>query len=365
MSNLKNNRFCIFCGDKPTDKNREHVIPQWLINLTGDKKRPFSLFLLNNDKEYIKNNNTPFDNFVFPACTSCNNEYSDLENKASIVVNSILNKENLNQNDFITLLDWLDKIRIGMWLAIMYRDNNAFQIEPNFYISQRLRKSDRLVRITRTSHSAQRLTISGVNTPAFMRMPSAFSLTINQFSLISVSDNFLLSRRMGWPYPNKQIFHENGLFECDMNQGLERLIHPIIRLPIDNTGTTILQSIIPSEVYKHQKSLYESKYIFETRLDNHQNLSKIYIQKHNLQAKVIVSAKNKEWIPSEVDLSSNAFCNKSGCEALKIQNKLLSDVMSMEFNSVDHKRKFKRAFNTFKKFNVQQINSIKNQKYIE
>ncbi|HDR2534145.1 TPA: hypothetical protein QCI12_004383 [Enterobacter roggenkampii] len=30
---------CIFCGDKPENKNKEHVIPKWLIEMTGDKKR--------------------------------------------------------------------------------------------------------------------------------------------------------------------------------------------------------------------------------------------------------------------------------------------------------------------------------------
>jgi hypothetical protein len=32
-------KFCVFCGKKPQSKNREHIIPQWLIALTGDPNR--------------------------------------------------------------------------------------------------------------------------------------------------------------------------------------------------------------------------------------------------------------------------------------------------------------------------------------
>ena len=34
---------CIFCGKVPETKTKEHVIPQWLINMTGDPKRNLHL----------------------------------------------------------------------------------------------------------------------------------------------------------------------------------------------------------------------------------------------------------------------------------------------------------------------------------
>ncbi len=36
-------KFCIFCGNPPKDKNAEHVIPQWLINITGKRSRQINL----------------------------------------------------------------------------------------------------------------------------------------------------------------------------------------------------------------------------------------------------------------------------------------------------------------------------------
>jgi hypothetical protein len=32
-------KICVFCGEKPKSRNSEHVIPQWLIELTGNPKR--------------------------------------------------------------------------------------------------------------------------------------------------------------------------------------------------------------------------------------------------------------------------------------------------------------------------------------
>jgi hypothetical protein len=32
-------KICIFCGNPPQGKNKEHVIPQWLIRLTGKPSR--------------------------------------------------------------------------------------------------------------------------------------------------------------------------------------------------------------------------------------------------------------------------------------------------------------------------------------
>ena len=36
-------KFCVFCGKKPENKNKEHIIPQWLIKLTGDPNRKINL----------------------------------------------------------------------------------------------------------------------------------------------------------------------------------------------------------------------------------------------------------------------------------------------------------------------------------
>ena len=73
-------RFCVFCGAKPNKKSREHIIPQWLIELTGDPQRQavFGPFLDERTRE-LTYRNFAFDQFAFPACEECNLKLSGLE----------------------------------------------------------------------------------------------------------------------------------------------------------------------------------------------------------------------------------------------------------------------------------------------
>jgi hypothetical protein len=41
-------------------------------------------------------------------------------------------------------LDWMDKIRVGLWLGIRYLDRNSFPVDPNFYIAHRIGTADRV-----------------------------------------------------------------------------------------------------------------------------------------------------------------------------------------------------------------------------
>jgi len=36
-------KYCVFCGKPPSDKNKEHVLPHWLIKMTGDPNRVVNL----------------------------------------------------------------------------------------------------------------------------------------------------------------------------------------------------------------------------------------------------------------------------------------------------------------------------------
>ena len=36
-------RKCVFCGGTPDNKTKEHVLPMWLIEATGDPKEPVNL----------------------------------------------------------------------------------------------------------------------------------------------------------------------------------------------------------------------------------------------------------------------------------------------------------------------------------
>src|ERR1700746_3874378 len=72
--------FCVFCGRVPEGKTKEHIIPQWLIRLTGDENRIIPLVV---DKRDLRPISQSAASFVFPACDACNAAYSALETRVS------------------------------------------------------------------------------------------------------------------------------------------------------------------------------------------------------------------------------------------------------------------------------------------
>src|SRR5436189_6336335 len=124
-------KFCIFCGGPPNDKTKEHVLPQWLIELTGPRKR-----VVNFGVNLLTGQQPRFDwtSFVFPACDACNQRYARLEVTAKKIVEKLLEGIPVSGNEYIEFLDWLDKVRIGLWLGYYYLHKNPTGISPNFHI---------------------------------------------------------------------------------------------------------------------------------------------------------------------------------------------------------------------------------------
>ncbi len=192
-------RFCVFCGKHPIGKNREHVIPQWLIRMTGDPKRDA---FFGYDFPTMQPRHFDFTSFAFPACGSCNKKMSDLEDLVRGIVDEILNGEPLARWEFNAFLDWLDKVRIGLWLGYnQLGKDGPIKVIPNFYISHRIGAHDRMVAIYKTDQRSQGINFIGADTPAFQLIPSCFALRINQYYFVSLSKEFLVSRGLGFPYP--------------------------------------------------------------------------------------------------------------------------------------------------------------------
>ncbi|HUU27900.1 MAG TPA: hypothetical protein VM123_08810 [archaeon] len=137
-------KFCIFCGKKPEKKSNEHVLPQWLISLTGESKRIISLGLLRQG-DTISEKRFGINSFKFPSCKSCNEKFSLLESTTKFIMQKILFSDNLSAQELNTLFDWFDKIRIGLWLAYYYLQHNLALIKPKFNVSSRLGLHDRML----------------------------------------------------------------------------------------------------------------------------------------------------------------------------------------------------------------------------
>ena len=109
---MTSEKTCIFCGNPPNNKNKEHVLPLWLLRMTGNPGRKV---YLGRDwsKPELPKREYGFNNFTFPACESCNSHSARLEDKAKTVVTKLLERTPVAAADMVILLDWLDKVRVG------------------------------------------------------------------------------------------------------------------------------------------------------------------------------------------------------------------------------------------------------------
>ena len=236
------NKFCIFCGNKPDQKTKEHIIPQWLIKMTDHKERK-TVFGIR-DKGQI---NFPWMQYTFPSCKVCNENYSDLEGQVKLIIEKLLVHEKLAQNDIIKLLDWFDKVRIGLWLGQSLL--NGYKLKPNFHINQRVGISDRLLVIYRSTETDKGILFTGTESLAFKFSPSCFALTINELTFFNYSSAFLMSKNMGFPYPEKIETYPNGQIGVrKLNKGNLKITRPLLEGKIIQPAVKIYQTILKANI---------------------------------------------------------------------------------------------------------------------
>jgi hypothetical protein len=238
-------RFCVFCGERPESKNREHVIPAWLIALTGDKNREVGIGLDLTTRPFSERRFS-FNSFAFPACEACNSAFAELESKAKGVVETILSRGRLAAGDWDVFLDWLDKVRVGLWLAGIYLNKNYQAVSPNFHIEKRVGSSDRLVVVYELEADGwQGVVWAGTDSPVFHVMPSCMCLTINDFCFVSVSYDFLFAERLGLPFPTARRLRADRRQVVDLVAGSEHAVLPLVDFKFPFGGSSLFQPMIP------------------------------------------------------------------------------------------------------------------------
>jgi hypothetical protein len=258
-------RFCVFCGEKPKGKNREHIIPLWLLEMTGNPARPAVLgFNWRRPESGLRR--FGFSSFTFPACEVCNGEFSDLEGRAKQVVTAMLTDEPVGVAGIESLLDWLDKVRVGLWLGLLYLNGNLHNIRPMYHISQRMAACDRLVFVYRDPEQAKGVSWSGADSPIFHLMPSCMSVVINKLHLFNASSNFLFGPRMGFPSQvmGAMVPQGSGEYLTSLEKGTKRIDLPLVHYPIWPGGTQLYQPFIPrlmGGVQSDFRRMYDTEHV--------------------------------------------------------------------------------------------------------
>lgn len=258
-------KLCIFCNQRPVGKNKEHIFPKWLLKLTGDPKRTADFGLnLRGDSEILGRHQFSFDNFVFPACTACNTTYSSLESATQPVIAALLNGESLRSVELCTLLDWLDKIRVGTWLGLRQLNSDPAGVNPEFGISKRVGLHDRLVVIYECDSPGPSLQFMGGSSPIFYSMPSCCVLRINNYYLFNASTVMLFSKNLGLPTlanRSKVKGRQSALF-ADTQSGSESVQLPLVPLVVKKGGVALYQPIMfveESQIAETEE--YQTEYV--------------------------------------------------------------------------------------------------------
>ena len=294
-SNVVNHRrLCVFCGKPPSAKTREHVIPQWLIERTGSPSR-LAHFGYSRDEE-LEPLRFAFNSFVFPACAKCNEEFGKLEDRTVPIMESLLRAEPIGALEFSVLLDWFDKVRIGVWLGLNAIEKNPFSLTPRYFIKQRFRNRDRLVFIYRLEGLGPGLTLVGTFAPSFAFAPVAIGMRVNDLLFINASTVTLCARRLGFPFVDDISWAPQEMLETSWAEGLHRTFNPVLRKnPFPKGGTQIFQPVFPPNL---DGALHDADYVKKRTLDRHSGLGGIYIEASR-QRSWCVDKKKIDWCPDQ------------------------------------------------------------------
>ncbi len=240
---MKTDKFCIFCGRRPESKTKEHVLPRWLLELTGSPKRvvPFGFNYLT-----LEQRRFDWDSFAFPACASCNQQHSVLEDRAKEIVEHLLQGTPVTSRHYVILLDWLDKVRIGLRLGYFYLHRNPMRVSPRYYVESRIGQKDRMLAIYTINTDNKGLNAVGAETPSFQLSPTCFSLNINCIHILNMSWDYMCSARCGFPFPRKMVTDLDGqrMIECSDYIATHKIKHPILRRRIIKPSIHIYQPIL-------------------------------------------------------------------------------------------------------------------------
>lgn len=346
-------KFCVFCGENPEEKNMEHVIPKWLIELTGDVNRKIRVDFDFGDIDHINMREYSFNAFKFPACKECNTKFSKLEGITKPIIIKMINRKDLNESEVSTLLDWIDKIRIGLWLAYLYLNKNYCSIDPNYHISFRVGASDRMIAIYFSKEKINRINFMGVNIPIFQYTPCCFTLVINEIYLFNLSTNYLISRRIGFPFPESSFLldgDKEGKNLIELRPGLGRVLRPLIKRPLIKPCTELYQPIFHSfNNGVSPKEFYDNDYIRNKCIDWDKGIGKIFIQEDNKLLQYPSDATSR-W--QTISYFSRNYLDKNiGIQTLEFQNYLMNLGPSLEKLSKEKRKQVKHDFNFAKNFN--------------
>jgi len=331
-------KVCIFCGKRPVEKTKEHILPKWLIKLTGNPKR-FGFFGHYQETNGLKEMHLNFDQFTFPSCKKCNKGFGNIEAIVKPIIIKLLTENSLNSKDINLILTWFDKVRIGLWLGSLYY-NNLFGINPNFYIKQGAFSRDRMIILYKNKYAKKRLNFIGIH-HVFQMLPICFTLIINNFAITNIAKIFLLSKGFGIVIPKKDFIltPRGNLFKFE--QGSQKIHYPVVDITFNKNCTEFYQPIINQSFSDSILPKLNKEHKNEVFMNENSGIGNIFYFKDG-DLKPYPNKKTKLWIPPSLDMSFLEFSRLIGMQTLEIQNHYLTKdirIFNPKMESIFEKQK--------------------------
>lgn len=269
-------KFCVFCGKPPVDKNREHIIPQWLIKYTERGKMPVVKVLKDGElKPKIS-----YMNFTMPACEACNEEFSRLEAAVKPILLNVLSEKPVTAREISLLLDWFDKVRLGLRLSMVYLQNGLHQEAPHTFIKDRTGLTDRMLIIEKIKQQPDiRLAFPDTNTEFFKSAAESFQFIIDNYVFTNASAHFLVSSKLGFPYATHiETVDAPNVLMTDFVHGKNRARGPIIDDVYPAPDKIILYQPIFKQ-YMVNGGLYDNDYVKSHCIDFANGVGGIFYQR--------------------------------------------------------------------------------------
>jgi hypothetical protein len=321
-------KFCVFCGGVPSAKNREHIVPRWLLEFTGGVRDRRTYFGRQWSSPGLEKRSYSWQSFTFPACESCNSRWAQLEGAVNTTVRSLLDEAPLGANDLIGLLDWFDKLRVGLWLGMYYLNSNYCSIIPQFHIDDRVGSQDRALLLYKASEPVKGIAMVGIDSPIFHSMPSIMYFVINQLHFISLSKPFLLAKRFGWPTVRNTKMKDidtDGFF-AEVVPGSGEIAPAILDTPPAAKGTALFQPIVPSTWRDDEP--YAAPHVIETSQVGKQGVGRLFVG--NEQTSLYPVPASDLWKPS----ASHPFDDLSA--KLTVWTASMQEALFLDFPDFSH-----------------------------
>jgi len=231
---------------------------------------------------------------------------------------------------------------------------------PRFHIKNRLGQSDRMIIIYKVNSLNKGINFFGVDNLAFQMQPSCFLIRINNYLFFNVSKEFLFSRRIGFPYPQKIYQIENNFSDkvyVKLKKGIKRKIVPLIRRNHFINGIELYQPMICNHISK-EDYYYKNEYV----------KSNCSIFKNGTGKIFYYDKKNKQLLTDHRIVLLNRISNfnfKDNFEnliiqTLNFQNRLLKESYDIELIVSEERIKyFKESTNFAIDYNNRLIESLK------